>query len=77
MRYSVRRFSCEFDYLRYPVARRLPVLSGFGLPLPFNLLFRLQAAVSLPGLAVPCEDGNGILTVYPSGAPLGSPLGPD
>ena len=29
MRYSVRRFSCEFDYLRYPVARRLPVLSAF------------------------------------------------
>ena len=29
MRLTVRRFSCESDYLRYPFVRRLTVLSAF------------------------------------------------
>ena len=65
-------FSWESDYLRYPRARRLAVLSSSAsstdlpmddLPTLFNGLFRQSAAVSLlrPRVA-PC-DSNGILTV--------------
>ena len=70
-------FSCKFGYLRYPVVRRRPVLSGFGIPTPFNLLFRQKAAVSLLGLRNPCMASNGILTVLSSSSPFGCDLVPD
>ena len=65
-------FSWESDYLRYPVVRGRPVLSsstgGVDLPaLPlstlFNLLFRLQAEVSLLRLHIVRLSSNGMLTV--------------
>ena len=46
-------------------------------PLPFNLLFRQQAAVSLLRLRIARYGSNGILTVLPSASPLGLSLGPD
>ena len=45
-------------------------------PTPFNVLFRQHAAVSLPGLSLPCKAGGGILTALSSGAPFGFPLVP-
>ena len=65
-------FSWESDYHRYPVVRGRPVLSSSTIPadLPtgtistlFNLLFRLQADVSLLRLRVTPTFSNGILTV--------------
>ena len=65
-------FSWESGYLRYPVVRGRPVLSsstgGVDLPaLPlstlFNLLFRLQAEVSLLRLHIVRLSSNGMLTV--------------
>ena len=65
-------FSWEFGYLRYLVVRGRPVLSsstgGGDLPaLPlstlFNLLFRLQAEVSLLRLHIVRLSSNGMLTV--------------
>ena len=65
-------FSWESGYLRYPVVRGRPVLSsstgGVDLPaLPlstlFNLLFRLQAEVSLLRLHIVRLVSNGMLTV--------------
>ena len=64
--------SWEADYHRYPVVRGRPVLSSSTIPadLPtgtistlFNLLFRLQADVSLLRLRVTPTFSNGILTV--------------
>ena len=43
---------------------------------PFNRQFRLTAAVSLPGHSLSCQKCCGILNAYPSGSPLGCPLGP-
>ena len=65
-------FSWESDYHRYPVVRGRPVLSSSTIPadLPteilstlFNLLFRLQADVSLLRLRITLTFSNGILTV--------------
>ena len=65
-------FSWESDYHRYPVVRGRPVLSSstISADLPtgtistlFNLLFRLQADVSLLRLRVTPTFSNGILTV--------------
>ena len=67
-----RGFSREPDYLYYLVARGRPVLSGStataDLPTEilstlFNLLFRLQADVSLLRLRITLTFSNGILTV--------------
>ena len=67
-----RGFSREHDYLCYLVARGRPVLSGStataDLPTEilstlFNLLFRLQADVSLLRLRITLTFSNGILTV--------------
>ena len=77
IRLADRGFSCKFGYLRYPVVRRRPVLSGFGFPTLFNLLFRQKAAVSLLGLRNPCMASNGILTVLSSSSPFGCDLVPD
>ena len=55
----------------------LAVLSGLSLPNPFNDLFRQVAAVSLLGLTLSCVAGKGMLTFWPSRAPLGFRLGPD
>ena len=46
-------------------------------PIPFNLLFRQKAAVSLLRLRIARCGSNGILTVLPSASPLGLSLGPD
>ena len=46
-------------------------------PIPFNLLFRQQAAVSRLRLRIARCGSNGILTVMPSASPLGLSLGPD
>ena len=43
----------------------------------FNVLFRQHAAVSLLGLMPPCITSAGMLTGWPSRAPLGFRLGPD
>ena len=69
-------FSRWYGYLLYRLARRLAVLSGFGLPTPFNRQFRMAAAVSLPGPRSPRVAGDGILTVWSSRAPLGFRLVP-
>ena len=65
-------FSWESAYHRYPVVRGRPVLSSSTIlaDLPtgilstlFNLLFRLQADVSLLRLRITLTFSNGILTV--------------
>ena len=78
MRLAPRRFSCGFlpALSARPWARGTVPARDNSLP-RFNLLFRLEAAVSSPGPGPACMAGNGILTVSPSGTPLGSPLGPD
>ena len=57
----LRVFSRELDYLRFPLARGLEVLSGSAhrrhftrrrLPTPFNGLFRQSAGVSLLRLPI-------------------------
>ena len=45
-------------------------------PTPFNVLFRQHAAVSLPGLAISCKAGGGILTASSSDTPFGFSLVP-
>ena len=59
-------FSREFGYLRCRLARRLAVLSAFGLPTAFNGEFRLPAAVSLLGRRLARRAGCGILTACAS-----------
>ena len=70
-------FSWESVYHRYPVVRRRPVLSSstrtVDLPAAllstlFNLLFRLQADVSLLRPRITLTDSNGILTVSAIGS---------
>ena len=80
-------FSRELAHLRCPIARGLSVLSRLGwprgfaygtfAPTRFNRLFRQPAGVTPLRPRVAPGGGNGILTVCPSGAPRGSPLGPD
>ena len=43
----------------------------------FNMLFRQHAGVSLLRRRIAGIEGNGFLTVCPSGPPRGCPLGPD
>ena len=72
MQHMFSGFSWESAYHRYPVVRGRPVLSSSTIPadLPtgllstlFNLLFRLQADVSLLRLRITLTFSNGILTV--------------
>ena len=64
-----RGFSRELDCLLCRLARGLAVLSGLGLPTPFNALFRQRAAVSLPGHLRSCATGSGLLTACASDSP--------
>ena len=77
IRLTLNRFSCKSAYRRYPLARRLAVLSDFSRPTSFNRLFRQTAAVSLLGLDLACMAGSGILTALSSDSPLGFSLVPD
>ena len=58
MRLTNTRFSCELDYLRYPLSRSLAVLSSFSLPTLFNRHIRRTAAVSLLGLWSSCNASH-------------------
>ena len=71
MRLTLRAFSRELDYLRYPRARGLEVLSGSAqdahltaprLPTPLNGLFRQPAGVPLLRLPDRSARSAGILT---------------
>ena len=65
------------DALYCPVSPPGVDLPAPGITTRFNALFRQRAEVSLLRLHIAPTPGNGILTVCPSGAPRGSPLGPD
>ena len=78
-RLTFRRFSREPVYHRYPVVRKRPVLSSstrcadlptLRISTLFNLLFRLQAGVSLLRLSFTHTGSNGIFTVSSIGFAL-------
>ena len=77
MELAFRGFSRELAYHRFPIVRGRSVLSGSTagvdlpappLSTPFNLLFRLQADVSLLRLLFTPILSNGILTVSSIGS---------
>ena len=80
-------FSWEPGYLRYQIAPEGALycllsastvdLPAVDIPTGFNALFRQCAGVSLLRRHVALTKGNGMFTVWPSGAPCGCPLGPD